>query len=122
MALFDFFRRAKKPRPKAHRGSLGGIITGDEIQDFLENEALLFVTSTNVAAAQFFPDANKLMVEYLNGSAYLYEDISPNEAEAFARAPSKGEFVIDHLIGRENLQGHAHWHGGPSRKPVKKLR
>ncbi len=121
MALFDFFRRAKKPRPKASRGSQGGIITGDEIQDFLENEALLFVTSTSHAAAQYFPDANKLMIEYQDGHAYLYSDVSPREAEDYARAPSKGIWGVENLIGRENLDGHAHWHGGPSRKRVTKL-
>lgn len=144
MGLFNrLFGGGKKlPRSKqgGHRGVALGIgskpdtttvpgrtlnrqqVGNDEVRAFLEDGAPLFVHSSNHAMAQYFPLDQKLTIEYLDGEAYAYGNVSPEEALEYAQAHSKGAWGIDHLIGRENLKGHAHWHGGPSLKPVTRLR
>jgi hypothetical protein len=115
MGLFSFFKRRKPNVPPAVRGSKGGAkISGDELQDFLDNEQLLFVTSSNVAAAQYFGETRELMVEYLDGAAWIYGDISLAEAEAFARAPSKGTWIWDVVKVRGTVHDH--------KKPAKQLK
>lgn len=54
-------------------------------------------SSSNVAAAQYHVDASKLMVEFLNGSAYLYYPISVDKAAEFYNAGSKGGWCWTNL-------------------------
>ena len=87
-------------------------VLGEETaRGFMEGEPL-FVHSTNVAMAQYFPDANKLMVEFKGGGAYMYDDISPDDAWNFLHAASKGAFVWDVL----RIRGTVHGHKKPFRK------
>ena len=79
---------------------------GDEVQDFVENEQLLFTNSSNVAAAQYFKEVGKMMVEFHNGSAYLYSNVSVAEALEFAQAMSKGGFVWDRFRVRGSRTAH----------------
>ncbi len=111
MGLFSFLKPKRKGVAKAARGSLGGTIGGDEIQGFLDDEELLIVTSSNVAAAQYHNDSGELMIEYLNGDAWLYT-VSRAMAEDFARAPSKGIFVWDRI----KIRGTVHEHQVPAKK------
>ena len=93
-------------------------VPADEVDAFLHGGYPLFVHSTNVAMAQYFPETNQLMVEYLGkknkgGGAYLYDSVSPAEAESFARAQSKGSWIWSHLRVRGSATAH--------RKPFRKL-
>lgn len=70
----------------------------DELEDFVFNGQIMFVHSTNVAAAQYFIETNQLMVEFLGkkgkaNSAYLYNNIGVEDAVSFAKAESKGIWV-----------------------------
>lgn len=64
----------------------------DEVEGFLHNGEMLFVHSSNVAAAQYYPEEQKMMIEFLDGGKYLYSNISEQEALTFAQAPSKGRW------------------------------
>lgn len=131
----DYFR-GKKPKPPALPGNRG-IAAGSlkkpdleryaervergqeyipvpEVEGFLYNEELLFVNSSNVGAVQYFPEDGKIMVEFLGGSAYLYSNITPEEARSFVNAQSKGGWVWDHLRVRGSRTAH--------RKPYLRLR
>ena len=68
------------------------LLVKEDAIGFLEGE-ILFVHSTNVAAAQFFPLENKMMVEFKNGSAYLYSPVSEEEAIEFLHSGSKGSYI-----------------------------
>jgi KTSC domain len=77
-----------------------------KVDEFLYFGEFLFVQSSNVAVAQYFPEDQKLMVEFLNGSAYLYSGVGVEEARDFAEAPSKGEWIWDHLRKRGSKWAH----------------
>jgi hypothetical protein len=76
-------------------------IPQDEMTDFLENNGLLIVQSSNVQDLQYFPDENMLVVSYRNGRAYIVRNISPEEARAFATATSKGSHVWSAYRGED---------------------
>ena len=86
----------------------------DEVYGFVWEGDLLPVHSSNVAAAQYFPEDRKMMVEYLGGSAYLYSSISVDEAIDFAKAQSKGGWIWSVLRVRGSKTRH--------RKPFTKIR
>jgi len=73
------------------------MLTGAEVEGFLYDQELLIVHSTNVASAQYFIDDQKLMLEFLNGSVYIYEPITEEMAMSFVQAQSKGAWVWDNL-------------------------
>lgn len=89
-------------------------IPADEAEDFIYGGQILHVNSSNVAAMQYHPEDSKLMVEFLNGSAYLYSNITPQEALQFVQAQSKGGAVWDMLRVRGSRTG--------SKKPFTKIR
>lgn len=111
-----------KPGPKkstgqdVNRQSIGK----DEIEDFLWHGAPLFVYSSNVGFCQYYPETEKMQIEYLakgNKPArkYLYSSVTHAEALDFAQAQSKGIWVWDHI--RVRGKGNAHL----SRKPFVEL-
>lgn len=79
--------------------------SGDEVEAFLYNQEPLMVHSTNVSMAQYYIDDQKLMVEFLNGAAYMYSAITEQEALNFAQAPSKGTWIWDHVRVRGSKTG-----------------
>jgi hypothetical protein len=81
-------------------------LDGDQIEGFVYDAQPLFVHSSNVAMMQYHKDAQKLLVEFLNGSAYLYSNVSEQEAIQAAKQPSKGGFVWDSLRVRGTKKGH----------------
>ena len=81
-------------------------LSGDEVYDFVNNETLLIVNSSNVASLQYFPTVQKLLVEFLNGKAYIYSDVSQAEALQFATYQSKGGAVWDLLRVRGSRTAH----------------
>lgn len=125
MGIFDRFRSRKTPsrpqglqRTTGHRG-VGGhgtspdmehaanwkTLSADEVEGFVYDGELLFVQSSWVASAQYHHADRKLMVEFLNGGAGYYSDVSEEEATEFAKAYSKGKFLWDYCIGRNEPRG-----------------
>lgn len=120
--ILDTLRGRRRPalpaRKGGSRGTGGPALDEEEVTDFLLGE-LLFVSSSNVAAAQYHPATGQLMVEFLAkartpASAYLYDNVSEAEAENLARAGSKGGWIWDHLRVRGSATAH--------RKPFRQLR
>ena len=122
-------RFRKKPEaPKitpGHRGVALGLgtkpneinrrtIESGEISEFVYEGQPLFVHSSNVAMAQYFKESKQIMVEYLDGEAWMFGNFSEQEAIAFAQAQSKGVFVWDVIRIRGTKHGH--------KKPATKLR
>ena len=102
-------QRAKSipaPQPEA----VAAAFATDEVDSFVHFGTFLKVQSSNVAGATYDPEASKLTIEFLDKGAgpafYEYEDVSIREAEAFARAASKGKFVWDALRLRGTIFGH----------------
>lgn len=131
--LFDRLRgRGEPKKPEipstgGHRGIATGkgtaptkiptnraTIPSSEVSDFVEGGQPLFVNSSNVAMAQFYPEENKMMIEYLSGGAYLYDNVTRGEAISFAQAQSKGIWVWDFLRVRGSKIAH--------KKPFSKIR
>lgn len=81
-------------------------ISPEAAEGFLYDNEILFVNSSNVAALQYFPEDQKMMVEFLNGSAYLYSGVTPTEAQGFVQAQSKGKNVWDVLRVRGSKTAH----------------
>lgn len=88
-------------------------LSESEVEGFVNGMQPLFVNSSNVAMAQFYPEENKMQVEYHGGGAYMYSNVSAGEALAFAQALSKGSFIWDHFRIRGTRDGH--------RKPFTRL-
>lgn len=89
-------------------------VSEDEVRDFLFNEQLFFVNSSNVSAIQYFPATQQMMIEYRNGSAYMYDQISSDLALKFATVHSKGSAVWDELRVRGTVYG--------AKKPYRKIK
>ena len=81
-------------------------LSGDEVEDFVENEQPVFVNSSNVVMVQYFPVVQKLLVEFKKGASYLYSSVSKVEALSFAQAQSKGGWVWDNLRVRGSKTAH----------------
>lgn len=71
------------------------VMPASEVRAFVYEEAPLTVHSTNVRLAQYFPQDQKMMVEFHSGHAYLYNGVTIDEAIGFANAQSKGGFLWD---------------------------
>ena len=81
---------------------------------FVYDQEPLFVHSSNVAMGQYFLPDKKLMLEFLDGSAYTYDNVTEDEAIEFVQYASKGGFVWDRLRIRGTKKGH--------QKPYRKIR
>ncbi len=82
------------------------MLPAEEVHSFIYEDKALVVHSTNVKQARYYPHRQKMMIEYHNGSAYLYDGVSVDEAISFANAQSKGGWVWDHLRIRGSRTGH----------------
>lgn len=140
MGLFDtlgkIFGRRKPLPPKigaGHRGAAIGSrkkpqlqsyeerikkgheeIPASEVEDFLYNHQPLFVNSSNVAMCQYFPESNQMLVEFLSGGTYLYDNTTPQDALRMANAQSKGSEIWSTYRVRGSATAH--------RKPYKKIK
>lgn len=88
-------------------------------REFVYNNQEFHVHSTNVAYAQYWIESEELYMMFKSGHGGTYANVTEAEAIEFTQVASKGTWVIDVLIGRENLKGHACWtvNGGASIKP-----
>ena len=89
-------------------------VTKDEAEDFVNGGQPLFVHSSNVSHLLYYPETNQLQISFLNGHAYLYDNISKEEAQGFVTAQSKGGEIWSVLRIRGTRTGH--------RKPFKKIK
>ncbi len=91
----------KKPaRPASEKGERGtgrGKLHVGEVEEFVLEGVILFVSSSNVSAMQYHKDEHTLMIEFKDGKAYLYRPISESLAYTFAEVGSKGGAVWDYL-------------------------
>lgn len=74
--------------------------------DFVFNQGLFVVHSSNVSSFQYFINSQSLLVQFHNGGVYKYSNISEQEAVYFYIAQSKGGAVWDILRIRGTLKGH----------------
>lgn len=115
MGVFNFL---KKLAAKGQTNRDGGGLSSDQLDDFLHFGEWLPVQSSNVAAAQYDGETEQMTVEFDDGSFYQYQQVSRQEARAFAQAGSKGIWVWDHLRIRGTRDGHKKpfvFLSGPSR-------
>jgi len=104
----------KLPRlkqPQRREAPLGATNAGlATLEDFVLFGEVMFVRSSNVTLAQYFPGENKMMVEFHGGRsemrAYLYSDVNEDEAVDFWKADSKGKWVWDNLRVRGTRDQH----------------
>lgn len=89
-------------------------LSGGEVLNFVRKQIFLPVNSTNVRGATYFQESNQMLVEFKGGSAYVYSNVSEQEAINFAQAASKGAWVWDNLRIRGTKYGH--------RKPYRRIR
>lgn len=111
MAKFwDRLRRMFGPTHKVR-----GVPPGRSIADeFVYGNDLVFVKSSNVLSAQYYWADHKMMIEFLNGSAYLYSSVSETEAWSFITASSHGKWIWDNLRVRGTADQH--------RKPYERIK
>jgi len=57
----------------------------------------LKVVSSNIAKAAFNFQKHKLMVEFHNGTRYVYEKVNGYEWLAFSEADSQGQWFIENI-------------------------
>lgn len=81
-------------------------LTIGDIEGFVYDQEPLFVHSSNVAVMQYFIHDRKMMVEFLNGSAYIYENVSEQEAIKAAEMASKGDFIWSYFRVRGSKTAH----------------
>lgn len=84
----------------------------DDVSLFLQGEMVLFVESSNVEYAKYYPNDETLEVGFLakppdnKPSAYLVLDVSVQEALTFANAESKGRWYWSNVRIRGTKDGH----------------
>jgi len=88
-------------------------LTKEEAEGFLNGE-ILFVHSSNVAAMQWHEETSQLMVEFLNGSAYLYDNCDERIAVEALNSFSKGNFIWNEMRVRGSKTAH--------KRPYRRLR
>jgi hypothetical protein len=66
-------------------------------RQFFDEKLVIGVSSSNVSWIQYDQDFPRLVIGYLNGKAYAYSGVSPQEAAALLFAPSKGEWVWSNI-------------------------
>ena len=88
-------------------------LSGNIVEDFVFNEQILYVNSTNVANLTYYHKEKQMLVQYLSGGRYLYSNVSEQEALQVAQAQSKGAVIWDLFRVRGSKTAH--------KKPFKKL-
>jgi hypothetical protein len=56
--------------------------------------------SSNIKSVGYEGDTKTLMVEFKNGSKYVYEDVPVELFEAFGKADSAGKFFFANVRGK----------------------
>jgi hypothetical protein len=82
------------------------VVGGSEGAAFLFGGEYFPVYSSNVRGMMYRALDNELVVEFLNGSAYLYRSVTFSMARSALEAQSKGGWVWDHLRVRGSRTAH----------------
>ena len=56
--------------------------------------------STAIRSFDYDPEADRLLVTFVTGRRYVYEDVPAYVVEAFRIAPSKGSYFNKHIRDR----------------------
>lgn len=115
----EAFYQGEGPQPwTAEETSKWKPLSAGVVAGFLYEQQIIFLHSSNVVAAQYFLDSQKLMVEFKGkgrpNSAYLYSNMSEQEALDLVNGQSKGGWVWDRLRVRGSKTAH--------RKPFVRIR
>ncbi len=51
------------------------------------------IASGHILNVQYDPEVNAMVVEFINGSRYKYENVDPTVFTAFMDSPSKGNYL-----------------------------
>jgi len=94
-------------------------LSPSQATEFVYDGQPLFVHSSNVSMFQYFPEDRKLMVEFLGKggrppSAYMYSNVTEEEAIEAVQSHSKGGFCWDVLRVRGSKTEH--------KKPYQRIR
>lgn len=81
---------------------------GLEGSPFVTGQAPLFVSSSWLDYARYHPEAQELEIGYRGGWVAFYGPLSPEVAESFERAGSKGGWVHKNLKAGYQADG-KHW-------------
>ena len=82
-----FLERIKKPQVSEPE-----IEIRDELDAFLHFKTWMPVHSSNIRKIRYLGEDSALEVQFRNGNFYRIDDVSIREAEAFAKANSKGRW------------------------------
>lgn len=85
-----------------------------EAEGFIYDGKLMKVHSSNVESARYNIDTHTMEVFFLDGSGYLYSNVSEEEAIGFVKSASKGGFLWSTFRIRGTKNGH--------KKPYKRIR
>jgi KTSC domain len=58
------------------------------------------IRSTNIQQAGYDAATQTLAVQFHSGATWHYAGVPPGIAEAFAQAPSPGQFLRAHIVGK----------------------
>lgn len=131
----NLFRKPAPPRVRQHVVGHRGVAVGSSdpakqdlsaenvaqwttvpasfVEQFVYEGWTFYVHSTNVDYAQYDIDKQELTIGYKGDGAYVYSNVSEEEAISFATAFSKGSWAWDRLRVRGSKTAH--------RKPYRKL-
>ena len=62
------------------------------------------VESSNIAAIGYDREAQRLLVQFTNGSVYSYSDVPVEVFDNFKAAESKGRYLNDYIKGVYNYE------------------
>lgn len=62
------------------------------------------VESTNVLGVGYEIGTCTLLVDFLNGSRYIYSDVPPDVADGLVNADSVGKYLAKHVKGKYDYQ------------------
>ena len=92
-------------RGEAPTGQRTTIPVHHTLEDAFVAGTMTHVTSSWLAAAQYFRDTRELWVRFLDGFSCRVQSIGEDEARSFYRAPSKGGWYHDHVLGPGWIRG-----------------
>ena len=65
----------------------------------MTNVKMTAVDSTNLASVEYDKEAQKLYVEFLSGSTYVYFNLDESVYRGLMNAPSKGTYFSQNIKG-----------------------
>lgn len=83
----------------------GTFVGGEhEIGEITTADAVVEMSSTAIAKAEYDPTTNTAYITFHNGTKPYEYEVSPDEFEDFVNAPSKGQWVALHWNNNEHFR------------------